>query len=57
MAIYRNEKTGAEIVTNSELRGAWVRVDKEPAPKSEPKKEAEPKKKKTTSNKKKVKKV
>lgn len=38
MAVYRNEKTGAEIVTNSELRGAWVRVDKEPAPKSEPKK-------------------
>lgn len=40
MAIYRNEKTGAEIVTNSELRGAWVRVDKEPAPKLEPKKKA-----------------
>lgn len=51
MAIYRNEKTGAEIVTNSELRGAWVRVDKEPAPKLEPKKKAP---KKSGSTKKKV---
>lgn len=57
MAIYRNSKTGAEVVTESVMLGAWVRVDEEKAPKSEPKKEAEPKKKKTTSNKKKVKKV
>ena len=48
--IYKNTKTGAEVVTTSVLGGAWVRVDN--VPKEEKKPEAKkPVKKKATKKK------
>lgn len=35
--VYRNTKTGVEVVTHSEVKGDWVRVDEPsvPMPKSD----------------------